>query len=66
MCHVHRSKEQGEKLQRQVLQFLRNYKAQPGIISSVASNLADMLYEQDKFKDAEGVLVIACTVGFRV
>ncbi|DBA83627.1 hypothetical protein WJX77_005721 [Trebouxia sp. C0004] len=50
------SKEQGERLQRQVLQYLVKQQAHPGMVSDVASNLGDMLWEQEKFEEAESVL----------
>ena len=57
MCMLQcRSKEQGERLQRQVLQYLVKQQAHPAMISAVASNLADMLWAQDKFEEAERVL----------
>lgn len=58
-----RSKEQGERVQRQVLQYLVKQQGNPGMISAVASNLADMLWEQEKFEEAEGVLYQARRVG---
>lgn len=51
-----RSKEQGERLQRQVLQYLVKQQAHPAMVSAVASNLADMLWAQHKFEEAERVL----------
>jgi len=51
-----RSKEQGERLQRQVLQYLVKQQAHPGMVSAVASNLGDMLWEKENFEEAESVL----------
>lgn len=51
-----RTKEQGERLQRQVLQYLIKEKAHPAMISTVAANLIDMLWEQDKIEEAEATL----------
>ena len=43
-------------MQRQVLQYLVKQQAHPGMISAVASNLGDMLWEQENFEEAESVL----------
>lgn len=51
-----KTKEQGERLQRQVLQYLIKEKAHPAMISTVAANLIDMLWEQDKIEEAEATL----------
>ena len=53
MC---RSKQQAERLQRQVLQYLVKQQAHPGMVSAVASNLGDMLWEQESFEEAESIL----------
>lgn len=59
---MYRDEEQGERLQRQVLQFLVKGKAQAALISTAASTLADMLWEQKKYEEAEATLVQACQV----
>lgn len=59
-----RTKEQGERLQRQVLQFLTKEKAHPAMISTVAANLIDMLWEQNKIEEAETTLYQARQVPF--
>ena len=51
-----RTKQQGERLQRQVLQYLSKEKAHPAMISTVAANLVDMLWEQNKLEEAEATL----------
>ncbi|KAL0041673.1 hypothetical protein WJX79_000444 [Trebouxia sp. C0005] len=50
------NKQQGERLQRQVLQYLVKQQAHPGMVSAVASNLGDMLWEQEHFEEAESIL----------
>lgn len=49
-------------MQRQVLQYLVKQQGHPGMISAVASNLGDMLWEQENFEEAESVLDQACKV----
>ncbi len=43
-------------MQRQVLQYLVKQQAHPGMVSAVASNLGDMLWEQENFEEVESVL----------
>ena len=51
-----RTKQQGVRLQRQVLHYLTKEKAHPAMISTVAANLIDMLWEQNKLGEAEATL----------
>jgi len=51
-------------LQRQVLQHLVKQQAHPAMVTAVASNLGDMLWEQEKFAEAESVLDQARKVTF--
>ena len=47
-----------------MLQYLVKQQAHPGMISAVASNLGDMLWEQENFEEAESVLDQARKVTF--
>ncbi len=47
-----------------MLQYLVKQQAHPGMVSAVASNLGDMLWEQENFEEAESVLDQARKVTF--
>ena len=47
-----------------MVQFLVKSKAQAGLISTAASTLADMLWAQDMYEEAEEALVQSCQVSY--
>lgn len=48
-----RTKAQGERLLRQLLQHLLRYEAHPSLVADAAVELADLLLDQGHFEEAE-------------